>query len=362
MSQIGKIPIKSMGMKIRKSNIVKVGSLCLGGDNPPLIQTMGKLPLTQKNLGQIISELKELKIMGCNIIRFAIPDEASISAFQAVAKENIMPLVADIHFDHKLALLAIKAGANKIRINPGNIGADWKVKEVVNACKDRGIPIRIGVNGGSLPLKFKGLNRIDAMVKSGCEEIELLESLDFHDIVLSLKASNMEETIAANREIAKLNSYPIHIGITEAGPLISSLVKSSIAFYNLLSEGVGDTIRVSISDKSEYEVIAAREILKACGLSKKGVTIVSCPKCGRALFDQENGFINELQNYLYAIDKDITVAVMGCIVNGPGEAKDADIGITGNGKEVMLFKKGKLIKRVSPINAINELKQEIELL
>ena len=351
-----------MEVKRRKSNQVSIGSLSMGGDNPVLIQTMGKLPLKHQHIDSIINEMKMLKMLGNQIIRFAVPDETAIEPLKEIIKHHIMPVVADIHFDYKLALAAVKVGVDKIRINPGNIGASWKVKEVVECCKENEIPIRIGVNGGSLAPKYRGMNRVDAMLQSACEEIELLEQLNYSNIVVSLKCSDLQDCIDVNKKFATLNCYPLHIGITEAGPLVSSLVKSSIALSLLLKEGIGDTIRISISDRSEYEVIAAREILKACGLSKKGVTIVSCPKCGRALFDTENSFINQLQDYLYSIDKDITVAVMGCIVNGPGEAKDADIGITGNAKEVMLFKKGELIRRVKPCDAIDELKKEIDLL
>ena len=344
----------------RKTREINVGGLLIGGNSPISIQTMSKTALTAGNYNAIISEMKTLKIMGCDIIRFAIPDESVIPILAEICKEKIVPIVADIHFDYKLALKSLDAGVDKVRINPGNIGAQWKVEEVLTSCKDKNIPIRIGVNGGSLSNKFKELNRVDAMLASATQEIEILEKNGFKNAVFSLKSSDPIETVKVNRLFSKNWDYPLHLGVTEAGPMIPSLVKSSIALSRLLDSGIGDTIRVSISDSPLNEIKAGREILKTTGHLKGGVTIVSCPKCGRAEFDNDNKIICELEEYLYQTKKDITVAVMGCPVNGPGEAKEADIGITGSGNNVIIFKKGKLYKKVKSENIISIIKEEID--
>lgn len=346
----------------RKTRVVSVKDLKIGGDAPVSIQTMGKMPLTLPNLDAIVREIQLLEKMGCHLIRFAVPDESVLEPLSALCRLVEMPVVADIHFDYKLALGALGAGVDKIRINPGNIGAHWKVEEVLNACAGRGVPIRIGVNGGSLSSKYKKLSRIEGMLASAEEEIEILERCRFDQAVFSLKSSDAVETVEANQRFSKQWDYPLHLGVTEAGPMLPALVKSSIALSRLLDSGIGDTIRVSISDDSVSEVKAAREILKVCGRNRGGVTIVSCPKCGRAVFDNENLLIRELEDYLYQIDKEITVAVMGCPVNGPGEAKEADLGVTGSGDNIVIFKRGKLLTKVSRENVVQVLKEEIEKL
>lgn len=345
-----------------KTRQVTVGDVQIGAGAPISIQTMGKVPMTWENVDFLTEQMHDLKKIGCHIIRFAIPDETVMEPLAKICQEKIMPIVADIHFDYKLALAALEAGVDKIRINPGNIGAAWKVEEVLAACLDKNIPIRVGINGGSLNRKYRHLDRVAAMLASAEEEIEILEKTGFKNALFSLKSSNVAETVEANTLFSSRWDYPLHLGVTEAGPLLPSLVKSSVALSRLLDKGIGDTIRISISDDLSTEVKAAREILKACGKSKKGATLISCPKCGRAVFDCDNKLAQTLEEYLYSVDKDITVAIMGCPVNGPGEAKEADLGVTGAGNEVIIFKKGELLKKIPRDKVIDILKEEIDKL
>ncbi len=367
-------------MEYKKSRTVAIGGynnirrILVGGDNPVTVQTMWKdtiADVTEDNpkLDDILKEINNLKSIGCDIIRFACPDMESAKAIRLIQSRTDVPLVADIHFDYKLALECLNGDVpvSVIRINPGNIGSIDRVKAVVDACKDRGVAIRIGVNSGSIPHDIEEnmiagkISRAKALVETALREVEIFDELNFRDVVVSMKASSVAETIEANREFAKVCDIPLHIGVTEAGPLITGIVKSTLAFSTLLREGIGSTIRVSLSSTPENEVITGREILHECGLRKGGVTIVSCPRCGRIGFDVHS-FVDRWQNILLSMDKDITVAVMGCVVNGPGEGKHADLGIAGGKDKCIIFKKGKIIRTIDAKDADKVFKEELESL
>ena len=342
-----------------KTKSVKIGHVIIGGGFPVAVQTMWKKPLV-KNKDEILFEIKRLKETGCDILRFSVPDSMSAQYLGNLVPESVLPLVADIHFDYKLALDCIGFGIQKVRINPGNIGALWKVEEIVRAASDKNVPIRVGVNGGSLPRDLRNhKNRAEAMVLAAERELNVFEKLRFKDVVFSLKSSDIESTVDANILFSEKYNYPLHLGVTEAGPLIPGIVKSTIALTELLKQGIGDTIRVSLSDEPVNEVITGNEILKASGLKKGGVSIISCPKCGRASFDT-HAFVKKLEPLLYSLKKDISVAIMGCIVNGPGEAGDADLGITGSGDNVVIFRKGKIIHRIKASEAFEIFTEELE--
>lgn len=354
----------------RVPKTVYVKTIPIGGFNPVVIQTMWKKPLTTIS-PHLLEEINSLKELGCGMLRFAVPDDSAAGLVGSLANSTDMPIVADIHFDYRLALRCLDYSIAKIRINPGNIGASWKVKEVVGKAKDKQVPIRIGVNSGSLPAKYRkklydgknnhtddGRETAKAMVETAESEVELLSALDFDDIIVSLKSTDIETTIEANRIFAEHFPYPLHVGITEAGPLISGTVRNTIGIATLLREGIGSTIRVSLSEPPETEVITAREILSATKLRKQGVTIVSCPMCGRASFDVQ-GFIHRLERELYTLTKTITVAVMGCVVNGPGEAKQADLGISGTKDGAVIFKKGAILRRVPLEEAYEVFRNEL---
>ncbi len=344
-----------------KTRTINVGRIAVGGENRLTVQTMWKRSLhnvTQADVNEILS----LQDFGCDIIRFSVPDMKSAGILKNLKPQISIPVVADIHFDYKIALECINNGIDKIRINPGNIGPEWKVREVLTAASDSNIPIRVGINSGSLPETVSGLDNIaDAMIKAAEKEIEILEKMNFRNAVFSLKASDIENTITANEEFSQKWDYPLHIGITEAGPGTAGTVKSSIAFYRLLEKGIGDTIRVSLTDTPLNEVITGREILKACGKSNYGVDIISCPRCGRSTFNTTE-FINRVYSELYLIKKPLKIAVMGCIVNGPGEALHADLGITGSGKKAVIFKHGKIIRKVDENNSIEAFLEELKAL
>ncbi len=331
--------------------------LGIGGDSPVSIQTMWKSPIVGADVQSLAREVDQLGRLGCDIVRFAVPDAESATVLSALSSLTVMPLVADIHFDHTLALACIAGGVAKIRINPGNIGSKERVREVAEAAGDRGVPIRIGVNSGSLPRDLQeraaGLiasgespekARVASLVEAATREAAALDELGFSDCIVSMKASSVRETVLCNEAFARRFDIPLHIGVTEAGPLIGGVVKSAIALSRLLTEGIGSTVRVSLSDTPESEVIAAREILSESGARSGGVRIVSCPRCGRNGFDV-HGFVARWQRELMSLDKDITVAVMGCVVNGPGEGKHADIGITGAGDSVIIFRHGEIVRR-----------------
>ena len=349
-----------------------VRRLCIGGDAPVSIQTMWKESIVNvcentNQLSEIIKEINKLKALGCDIIRFAVPDMKSASSLVRIQENTDIPLVADIHFDYRLALECLKGNVAAIRINPGNIGSRDRVEKVVNACREKGSAIRIGVNSGSLPKDLAQkvesgiMSRSDALAETALRECQVFEELKFDQYVVSMKASSVQETIDCNEIFAKRVNVPLHIGVTEAGPLISGVVKSTMAFTHLLKEGIGSTIRVSLSSTPENEVITGREILHECGLKKGGVTLISCPRCGREGFDV-HGFVDRWQNELLSLDKNITVAIMGCIVNGPGEGKHADIGIAGAGDKAIIFKKGEIIRTIDAKDADKIFREELNSL
>ncbi len=340
---------------------VQVGEMRLGGGAPVAVQTMWKDPLPE-DTGEVVQRLERLAAMNCTLVRFAVPGEEAADRLVELAGRSPLPLVADIHFDHRLALRCIRGGVHKVRINPGNIGSSRKVEEVVRAAKDCGVPVRIGVNAGSLPKDLRNTgDTAEAMVAAAEREMEIFLRLGFEELVFSLKSSDIDTTVRSNELFAARYPYPLHLGVTEAGPLIPGVVKSTVALYRLLSEGIGDTIRVSLSDSPDNEVITGMEILGAAGLGGERVDIISCPRCGRSTFDTHR-FTEELAPYLYGKRKRATVAVMGCVVNGPGEASSADLGITGAGREIIIFKKGKIFRRVSPGEALEVFVKELDKL
>lgn len=338
---------------------IKVGNVLIGGNNNVVIQSMTNTKT--KDVENTVKQIFELEKAGCEIIRVACLDMEDAKAIKDIKSRIHIPIVADIHFDYKLALEAIKSGVDKLRINPGNIGSIDCVKEVVKACKEKNIPIRIGVNGGSLEkdlLEKYGKPTAKAMVESAKRHVDILESLDFYDICISLKASSLDLCLEAYEEAARTFKYPLHLGITEAGTAFSGTIKSSIGLGTLLRENIGNTMRVSLSDDPVYEIKVAKEILKDCNLLKNSPTLVSCPTCGRTQIDLIP-IAKEMEDFLQSLKSDITVAVMGCAVNGPGEAREADIGIAGGKGEAVLFKKGQVIRKIPQKKIVEELKQEI---
>ncbi len=337
------------------TNKCKINNLILGGNDHIYIQSMTNTPT--KDISKTVNQILELERYGCEIIRVAVLDMADAHAIKEIKKQIHIPLVADIHFDPELAIESIKSGVDKIRLNPGNISDQDKIKEIVTLCKEKNVAIRIGVNSGSLP-KGMELNAKN-MVEAAKSHIQILEDLDFHDIVLSLKASSIELSYEAYKLAAHTFPYPLHVGITEAGTVFSGLIKSSLGLQKILDLGIGATIRVSLTDDPIYEVKAAKEILKNLGFVKNTPTFTSCPTCGRTMYDMIP-IAKEIENYLDTVNKKIHVAVMGCVVNGPGEAKEADLGIAGGKGCAMLFKKGEVIRRIDEKDIIEELKKEID--
>ena len=334
---------------------IKVGNVLVGGGAPVSIQSMTNT--RTDDVEATLRQIRELAAAGCEIIRVAVPDMAAAKAVGKIKEQCPLPLVVDIHFDYKLALEAIAAGADKVRINQGNIGSEDRVKAVADACRQRGIPIRIGVNGGSLekPLlaKYGGVCP-EAMVESAFGHIKLLNKFDFDDICVSLKSSSVPMTMKAYQIMSQESNYPLHIGVTEAGTVRMGTLKSAVGIGGLLALGIGDTMRVSLSANPVEEVYAARDILKAAGIRKEGAELVSCPTCGRTRIDLIS-LAGEVEERLKIVDKPITVAVMGCVVNGPGEASAADCGIAGGVGEGLLFKKGQIIKKVPQDQLVDEL-------
>ena len=341
---------------------IMVGGVPIGGGAPVTIQSMTNT--RTDDVEATLHQIRTLAAAGCEIIRVAVPDMAAAKAVGKIKEESPIPVVVDIHFDYKLALEAIAAGADKVRINPGNIGGADHVKAVAQACARRGVPIRIGVNGGSLekPLlaKYGGVCP-EAMVESAFGHIRLLNQFDFDDICVSLKSSSVPMTMKAYRLMSQASDYPLHIGVTEAGTVRMGTLKSAVGIGGLLALGIGDTMRVSLSADPVEEVYAAKEILKAAGVRKEGAELVSCPTCGRTRIDLI-ALANEVEERLKTVDKPITVAVMGCVVNGPGEASAADCGIAGGVGEGLLFKKGQIIKKVPQEQLVEELFALIETL
>ena len=319
---------------------ILVGDVPIGGGAPVVIQSMLNTKTT--DVTGSLAQLRQLSAAGCQVARLAVPNMEAARGFAEICRESPLPLVADIHFDYKLAIAAAEGGASKIRINPGNIGGEDRVKAVVDVCKDKHIPIRIGVNGGSLEkelLEKYGHPTAQALVESAFGHLELLEKFGFYDTCVSMKSSTVPTMVAACRLFREKCDYPLHIGVTETGPVKQGLIKSAMGIGALLLDGVGDTIRVSLTDDPVEEVYAAKDILKAAGLRKEGVNIISCPTCGRTRIDLI-GLVNQVDAALKNCEKPITVAVMGCVVNGPGEAREADIGIAGGDGWGMIFEKG----------------------
>ena len=325
---------------------ILVGGIPIGGGAPVVIQSMLNTKTT--DVEGSLEQIRKLYAAGCQIARLAVPNMEAAKSFGEICKASPLPLVADIHFDYKLAIAAAEGGASKIRINPGNIGGEDRVKAVVDVCKERQIPIRIGVNGGSLDKRLLakyGHPTAQALVESAFEHIALLEQQDFTDICVSMKSSTVPTMVDAARLFREKCDYPIHIGVTETGPVKQGLMKSAMGIGALLLDGIGDTIRVSLTDDPIEEVYAAKDILKAAGLRKEGVNIISCPTCGRTSIDLI-GLVNKVDEALKDCKKPITVAVMGCVVNGPGEAREADIGIAGGNGWGMIFEKGESVEKL----------------
>ena len=339
---------------------ILVGGVPIGGGAPIVIQSMLNTKTT--DVEGSLEQIRQLKTAGCQIARLSVQNMEAARGFAQICKESVLPLVADIHFDYKLAIAAAEGGASKIRINPGNIGGEDRVKAVVDVCRDKHIPIRIGVNGGSLDkrlLEKYGHPTAEALVESAFEHLELLEKFGFYDSCLSMKSSNVPTMVAAARLFRSKCDYPLHIGVTETGPVKMGMIKSAMGIGALLLDGIGDTIRVSLTDDPVQEVYAAKDILKAAGLRKEGVNIISCPTCGRTSIDLI-GLVNKVDEALKDCQKPITVAVMGCIVNGPGEAREADIGIAGADGWGMIFEKGQQVEKLPYDQLLDALLRRIE--
>jgi len=347
-------------MKRRQTRVLNIGKVAIGGNNPIAVQSMTNTKT--EDAVATIAQIKNLEGLGCEIIRCTVPTMEAAKALIPIKKAIEIPIIADIHFDHKLALAAIAAGVDGLRLNPGNIGGREKVVEVVKAAEERNLPIRIGVNAGSLPkdllVKYEHPTA-EAMVEAAWRHIHILEDLNYNNIKVSLKCHDVPMTIAAYRLLAGQCDYPLHVGITEAGTVNSGIIKSAVGIGILLAEGIGDTIRVSLTGDPANEIRVAYQILKSLGLREYGPTLISCPTCGRTSIDLEKLAL-EVERYLETVQMPITVAVMGCVVNGPGEAREADIGIAGGKGEGLIFKKGEIIKKVPEGEILDELFKEID--
>ena len=347
-------------MKRNETRSVRVGDLILGGNDEVIIQSMCNVPT--KNAKEVIEQILDLEEMGCQMIRVSCMDLKDAAAIKEI-KENIhIPLVADIHFDYKLALACIENGVDKIRLNPGNIGSRENVEKVVNACKEKGIPIRIGINSGSLEKDIHekyGKPTAKGMIESARRHVEILESMDFYDTVLSFKSSDPLLCIEAYRLASETFDYPLHLGVTEAGTMMTSAIKSSLALGNLLLDGIGNTIRISVNGAPQKEIPIVKELLKDCGLLKSVPNLIACPTCGRTQWIMEP-VVNWVESYLQKVNKEVTVAIMGCAVNGPGEAKHADIAIAGGKDEGLLIKRGVIIEKIPQEKMVERLKEEID--
>ena len=342
--------------------VINVGGVKIGGDNPVSIQSMTNTDT--RNVAATVEQIKRLTAAGCEIVRVAVLDMNAAYAVAEIKKQISIPLVSDIHFDYRLALECIKGGVDKVRINPGNIGDRERIRQVADACRERGIPIRIGVNGGSLEKdlleKYNGPTA-NALVESALRHVEILDDLNFTDIAVSIKVSDVPTMLAAYRKFDKLNDIPLHVGVTEAGTAGMGMIKSAVGIGALLSEGIGNTMRVSLTADPVKEIYAAKDILKVLGMRRQGAELISCPTCGRTRIDMIP-IAAEMEERLKNIDKDIKVAVMGCAVNGPGEAREADVGVAGGVGEGLIFKKGKIIRKVPENEIIPALMEEIERL
>ena len=344
-----------------KTRVVRIGDVAIGGENPIRIQSMCNTKT--EDVEATVAQIRALTAAGCEIIRVAVPNEAAALALKDIRRQIKLPLVADIHFDYRLALAAMENGADKIRINPGNIGEDWKLREVVNAAKERNIPIRVGVNSGSLEkeiLKKYGGVTAEGIVESALEKVGRIEELDYENLVISIKSSDVLMCIKAHELLADKTDYPLHIGITEAGTLLRGTVKSAVGLGVILYEGIGDTIRVSLTGDPLEEIKVAREILKSLGLRKGGVEVVSCPTCGRTEIDLI-GLANQVEGLVERYsDLDVRVAVMGCVVNGPGEAREADFGVAGGKGAGVLIRKGEVIRTMPESELLPALEAELQ--
>src|ERR687883_1579839 len=349
---------------MRTSRAVKVKDIQVGGGAPVVVQSMTKTETS--DVEGTVAQIGEMVRAGCEVVRLAVPDDAAAEALKEIRRRvPEVPLVADIHFHYKLALMALEAGVDKLRLNPGNIGSIERVREVVRATKERGVPIRIGVNGGSLEkdlLKKYGTATPEAMVESALRHIRILEDLDFRDIIVSLKASDVRRTVAAYRLLAEQVDYPLHLGVTEAGTPFGGTIKSSIGLGILLHEGIGDTIRVSLAAEPHEEVRVAWEILKSLELRKRGVTVVACPTCGRLDVDNFVGIVTEIERRLAHIEEPLHLSIMGCAVNGPGEAHDSDLGVTFGRGVGMIYKNGVPMRKVPGENIVEAFVMETEKL
>ena len=345
-------------MNRKNTRAVNVGGVIVGGNHPIVIQSMTNTPT--EDVAQTVNQILELEREGCQIVRLAIPTQGAAIAVKEIKKKVNIPLVADIHFNHILALEVMKNGIDALRINPGNIGGEEKVKAVIRMAKEKKIPIRIGVNGGSLDKKVLSEDRtvVESMIQSALEHISILENMDFYDIVVSLKASDIFRSIEAYTRFSEISSYPLHLGITESGGVRSGAVKSAIGIGSLLMNGIGDTIRVSLTANPVEEVIIAKDILKSLDLYDKDIKIISCPTCGRTKIDLIP-LAERIEKAVKDIHKPITLAIMGCAVNGPGEAREADIGIAGGIGEAILFKKGEVVRKIKEADIEVQLLKEI---
>ncbi len=347
-------------MERRMTRQLEVGSVKIGGNAPVAVQSMTNTKTSDPVA--TLEQIARLAEAGCEVVRCAVPDMAAAEGLKTICKESPIPVIADIHFDYKLALAAIDAGVDGLRLNPGNIGGNDRVAAVVEAAKKRNIPIRIGVNAGSLPkdlLEKYGHPTAEALVEAAWRHIRILEEMDYRNIKVSLKAHDVPLTLAAYRLMAAQCDYPLHVGITEAGTVNSGIIKSAVGIGTLLAEGIGDTIRVSLTGDPVREVKVAYDILKSLGLREYGPTLISCPTCGRTQINLEKLAL-EVERRLADITEPITVAVMGCVVNGPGEAREADVGIAGGINEGLIFRKGEILKKVAEEHIIDELFSEID--
>ena len=346
-------------VKREETRPVFVGNVQIGGQNDVVIQSM--TTTDTRDVEATVKQIEKLAEVGCQIVRLAVVDEEAANAIKEIKKRSPLPLVADIHFDYKLALIALENGIDKIRINPGNIGSIDKVKKVVEACRVKGVPIRIGVNSGSIEkeiLQKYGHPTAEGLVESALKHVMILEELDFHDIVISLKASNVPMMIKAYQLMAKERNYPLHVGVTEAGTVFAGSIKSAVGIGTVLANQIGDTLRVSLTSDPTEEIKVAKEILKSLEIRTNGPEIISCPTCGRAQIDLIS-LANKVEEQMLKVNKPIKVAVMGCAVNGPGEAREADIGIAGGAGEGLIFRHGEIIRKVKETELYEELMKEI---
>ncbi|WP_035794817.1 flavodoxin-dependent (E)-4-hydroxy-3-methylbut-2-enyl-diphosphate synthase [Butyrivibrio sp. WCD3002] len=341
------------------TKVVHIGNKVIGGGNPIMIQSMTNTPT--EDVEATVAQILALEAAGCDIVRCTVPNQEAADAIKKIKERIHIPLVADIHFDYKMAIAAMENGADKIRINPGNIGSNDRIEAVVKTAKERNIPIRVGVNSGSLEKnlveKYGGVTA-EGLVESALDKVRIIEDFDYDNLVISIKSSNVMLCVDAHRKLAEKTNYPLHVGITEAGTLYGGNIKSSIGLGIILNEGIGDTIRVSLSGDPTEEIRTAKMILKTLGLRKGGIEVVSCPTCGRTKIDLI-GLANQVEKMVQEFPLDIKVAVMGCAVNGPGEAKEADIGIAGGVGEGLLIKRGEIVKKVPEAELINTLREEL---